>query len=161
EAQEDSESISPAKSDREHELDRTATCNSPNLDGVCEKPIPRRRAPARPADDEQPSVPDTLPSGPPDMSRTLKADYLNDNPSPWDLSVTAQVGLTPTALKSSPEDFAPAVQSQPRMTPDSARNFTDANLYPERGDGHSTQASISNHDLSLRPVVPNRSHRTT
>jgi len=161
EAQEDTEPISPAKSDRQHELDRTATCNSPNSDGVCEKPIPRRRAPARPSDDEQPSVPDTLPSVPPDMSRTLKADYLNDNPSPWDLTAAAQGGLTPASLKSSSEDITPAVQTQPRMMPDSGRNFSDTNLYPERGDGGSTQASISNRDLSVRPVVPNRSRRTT
>lgn len=100
EAQEDSESLKPGKTDQE--LERTSACN-PKQDGSCANPSSRNTN--RPTGNE-PLNPDTNPGGQPDMppavspSRPLRTDYSGGSDGQRDRSASAEIELASNPMKS-------------------------------------------------------------
>lgn len=99
EAQEDSESLQPRKTDQE--VERTSACN-PKQEGSCEGTSSRN---TNRSTGNEPLGPDTNPGGQPDMppaispSRPLRTDFSGGSDSQRDRSASAEIELASNPMK--------------------------------------------------------------
>lgn len=136
EAQEDSASLEPDRGNQKQELERTADCSSQDSNAICESSAPRKRAPQRKLNNDQPTVPEPAPRISPDIPRTLQTDYLKDGFQPGD-GISEIPELAPASLKSPEETSAgprslAELKAEGRNVPDiSATDIAASDVSPQ------------------------------
>lgn len=146
EAQEDSESLKPDQEEQKRELSRTSECSREDQSGDCENRGFHKRGNQRQLENEpQQPVPDATPWLQPDLPRTLQSDNLEETLSTGNVSLAAQVDLSPASLKS-PDDIAVGSQVPPRLTEGMTRSSGKTG-YPNRTDSREGAANLGNSDV--------------
>jgi len=156
EAQEDSESLQPGRSDRE--VQRTDVCDpQQDRDGDCQKPNRRNPHSGRPAESESP-MPDTNQGSPADTppsvapSRTLRTGLSTDGAGQsgqFDRPSSSEIELASAAIKSGnvPDN------SFGSRIPD----FSATSNIPSYSDPGNSRETSSRNDVPTRSVHPKRS----
>jgi protein involved in polysaccharide export with SLBB domain len=161
EAQEDSQSVRPEKSDQD--LERTA-CD-PQHDRECEPSGARNRT-NRPNENE-PSVPDTNPQYPPDTQpsisapRTMKTDLSMDGRGQGEQASSALIELASNAIKSG-ADMPFGIQgSNNGSTIPAPDDQTAAQTKSSYGDGTNSRDTTARNDIPEPSMRSNKRPRST
>ena len=156
EAQEDSESIRPSKND--HEVDRTAVCNSQE-DDACEKPAARNPRSSRPVQNDS-TFPDTSPSLPLDMppsgrsSHSLRTGISSEELGPH--STSPEIELASNPVKSRMD--TPFNRQVPdSVASDDLNSARSAGSYPNRSNSREIAAA---NDIPPQTMHSNRKPRS-